>query len=484
MSIEKSPAPAASAKAPARADTSPAGKARSGEGAEAGAATGFMAILGALGDVADAAPVPSTGADTAPPDLGASALPADATAPAFDASLLLQQNPQIAAAQLLQRATAALATASQAPTAAATAAATAATATASAPGAGASNGALAVAGSGALAGRATTASKAASDAALVGVPTLATPAMAAAGTSTTAASTADASTSLPPTASPARPVAGDTAASHAAALPGTAVPQAAPELAQAATQGLQQAGLRARLARDAQQGDAPSSLASSAGTHSNAAASAVAPDASRLQMAQELARSPQFEQLLEPLLAPLQARPDKAQSERGGFGFLASEPTYTYSGSTLGVSAPDFSQSGAPAPVMAPEMQVAEQVSYWVSQNVQNAELTLDGLGQLPVEVSISVQGNEAQVVFRSDEAATRSMLEGAGSQLKDALQREGLVLTGVSVGNSGSGEAGNGERRARQNARQGVIAPLQVANTDSGPRARVDVGRSVDLFV
>jgi hypothetical protein len=63
-------------------------------------------------------------------------------------------------------------------------------------------------------------------------------------------------------------------------------------------------------------------------------------------------------------------------------------------------------------------------------------------------------------------------------------LQREGLVLTGVSVGHSGSGEAGGGERRSRQNVRQGVITPLKVASPESGPRLRTDAGRSVDLFV
>jgi flagellar hook-length control protein FliK len=132
-------------------------------------------------------------------------------------------------------------------------------------------------------------------------------------------------------------------------------------------------------------------------------------------------------------------------------------------------------------------MQVAEQVTYWVSHNVQNAELKLDGLGQSPVEVSISVQGKEAQITFRSDEAATRGVLEAAGAHLKDMLQREGMVLTGVSVGTSGSGDSSGAERRARQGARQGVIAPLQVASVatqDTSRRANSVAGRSVDLFV
>jgi flagellar hook-length control protein FliK len=132
-------------------------------------------------------------------------------------------------------------------------------------------------------------------------------------------------------------------------------------------------------------------------------------------------------------------------------------------------------------------MQVAEQVTYWVSQNVQNAELKLDGLGQSPVEVSISVQGKEAQITFRTDEAATRGVLEAASAHLKDLLQREGMVLTGVSVGTSGSGDSSGAERRARQAARQGAIAPLQVATVttqEMSRRVNTMAGRSVDLFV
>jgi hypothetical protein len=66
-------------------------------------------------------------------------------------------------------------------------------------------------------------------------------------------------------------------------------------------------------------------------------------------------------------------------------------------------------------------------------------------------------------------------------------LQREGMVLTGVSVGTSGRGDSSGSERRARQAARQGAIAPLQVATIttqDSSRRANTVSGRSVDLFV
>jgi len=462
MTIEKSPTPAAHTKAAARPDSSHAAKGKPVDAAGApGAAsgTGFMAILGALGDsVADATATAGPVADSTQPDPNAAtALPNLPDANATDASLLLQQNPQIAAAQL-QKAGAASAAASS-----------------STPRSGASR---------------ATGAPLAPDAAALGtasqsaVPAGVLPLTTAATTPTLETTTSQASAPLPARATP-----GDAASNRAAGLPGQAAALSPTDLTQAPTQSLQQAGVRARLARDAQQGDAPSSVAANANGH--AAANANPVDASRLLAAQEQARSPQIEQLLEPLLAPLLAKQDKSQSERTGFGLKTLEPTY--SGSTLGFSAPEFSQSGTPAPVLAPEMQVAEQVSYWVSQNVQNAELSLNGLGQEPVQVSISVQGNEAQVVFRSDEAATRSLLEGAGSHLKDLLQREGLVLTGVSVGGSGnpgnlgnqaSGEAGGGERRGRQNVRHGVIAPLQVTGLDGGLRMRTDAGREVDLFV
>jgi flagellar hook-length control protein FliK len=130
-------------------------------------------------------------------------------------------------------------------------------------------------------------------------------------------------------------------------------------------------------------------------------------------------------------------------------------------------------------------MQAAEQVKYWISQDVQNAQLKLDGLGDKPVEVSISVNGNEAHVAFRTDEIQARGLLESAGGHLKDMLAREGLLLAGVSVGTSGSSDAGGNERKPRQGVKQGLVsAALPVGSVDVANRARSASGRSLDLFV
>ena len=182
------------------------------------------------------------------------------------------------------------------------------------------------------------------------------------------------------------------------------------------------------------------------------------------------------------VLASLGALPEKSTAERSLFAKQSSDATYP--GAAHDVGSVEYS-SGAPLEVApALETQAAEQVKYWISQDVQNAELKLDGLGDTPVEVSISMNGNEAHVAFRTDELQTHSLLEGAGAQLKDMLLREGVVLTGVSVGSSGTNDGKGGERRPRQGSKVAQITPAQAAPVDVLRRPGAAAGRSVDLFV
>jgi flagellar hook-length control protein FliK len=131
------------------------------------------------------------------------------------------------------------------------------------------------------------------------------------------------------------------------------------------------------------------------------------------------------------------------------------------------------------------ESKVADTVSYWVTQGVQNAQLKLDGFGGEPVEVSISLKGDEAHVGFRTDQPEIRQILEGAVAQLKELLGKEGLVLSGVSVGASGQEGAGPQEQRHRPGVRQASVVTTEVVPAE-GLRRPVNpaVGRAVDLFV
>lgn len=131
------------------------------------------------------------------------------------------------------------------------------------------------------------------------------------------------------------------------------------------------------------------------------------------------------------------------------------------------------------------EEQVAEQMAYWVNQKTQNAELTLNRDGQ-PVEVSVSLSGNEAHVTFRSDQPQTRELLDRSMAQLSELLRSEGLVLSGMSVGTSAGqrDDAGGAERQGqRDGARQAKVVAAAPTGTASLLRGGAP-DRAVDVFV
>lgn len=144
----------------------------------------------------------------------------------------------------------------------------------------------------------------------------------------------------------------------------------------------------------------------------------------------------------------------------------------------------------APDGGLTTEMRVAEQVSYWIGRGTQNAELEVEGLGEGPVKVSIELQGQEARVEFRADQAQTRQILQDAMPHLRELLEREGLVLSGLSVGTSGSewgqgqGQGRDAEGRPGQRQGQPGGPELPAAALAAAHRAAPLAGRSVDLFV
>jgi len=87
-------------------------------------------------------------------------------------------------------------------------------------------------------------------------------------------------------------------------------------------------------------------------------------------------------------------------------------------------------------------------------------------------------------VAFRSDESDTLSLLQGAGADLKESLHREGVVLTGVSVGTSGSQEGRGGERKPRQGVKIAQVTAAQSSPAQAATRPAGGAARTVDLFV
>ena len=122
---------------------------------------------------------------------------------------------------------------------------------------------------------------------------------------------------------------------------------------------------------------------------------------------------------------------------------------------------------------------------YWIPQELSNAKLRLGDSTEGVVEVSISLQGSQAQVTFQTDETTTRHALQDSGSELKEMLRRDGIELSDVWVGTSGFG-GGNGDRRGSgsESFRPGSQS-LQTSNPEA-PSSVESVGDTsrVDLYV
>ena len=263
--------------------------------------------------------------------------------------------------------------------------------------------------------------------------------------------------------------------------------------AQSATQVLAEKGrAKASVAAQFAQAGQNAQMAQDNGAASASALAVDSKDAKLMFMIQQLqaaaaqpektasvATGPAFMHLDQPASERLRAA--ERQSDNNNYAALGATATAGASTYTDAAVAPSNAAPGT-------EAQVAEQVKYWISHDVQNAELKLDGLGKDPVQVSISMSGNEANIIFRTDESQARGILENASAHLRDMLSREGLVLAGVSVGTSGGGGAAgdSGAPRQKGTMRQTTVAPATLSSVPSGPRrpSGGNSGRALDLFV
>ena len=243
---------------------------------------------------------------------------------------------------------------------------------------------------------------------------------------------------------------------------------------------LRQAGLVQRLAQQRGQGQATDTTASTRPQRGEDVAARLGwqiSDASTQQQAGNM-----------PLLAAWTGEATQRLGERRGekAGARGDEV-----GAYGGVAQIEGARMGVDVPTVAPdgglttEMRVAEQVSYYVGRGAQSAELEIDGIDERPIHVSISLQGQEARVEFRAEQAQTRQVLQDAVPHLRELLENEGLVLSGVSVGSSGA-DGGQGQSsREREGTRQGQVAVPELAAVQGGAaRGPLPNGRSVDLFV
>lgn len=170
-------------------------------------------------------------------------------------------------------------------------------------------------------------------------------------------------------------------------------------------------------------------------------------------------------------------RGDQGDARNGSEGFTAGTAE---SNAPISLDAPSLE----PFTPLGADEALAEQVTYWVNQKVQNAEMTLSKDGQ-PVEVSVTLSGNEAHVAFRSDQEQTRQLLDASMAQLSEMLRGQGLMLSGASVSTSDrGGRPSEGQQAQERGSRTGqskvVAAPGVVGGGASGSGGR----SAVDVFV
>jgi flagellar hook-length control protein FliK len=139
------------------------------------------------------------------------------------------------------------------------------------------------------------------------------------------------------------------------------------------------------------------------------------------------------------------------------------------------------------ATVSAFAQDVAKQCQVWISSDVRNAELQLDGVGDQPVQVQISLSGNEAQVVFRTDQAQARDLLGGAMSTLDQMLRGQGLALAGAWVGGSGTQGQHSGSKAPPYPSGTRMPGTIHAVTAEKAEPLGISVGpsqASVDCFV
>ena len=229
--------------------------------------------------------------------------------------------------------------------------------------------------------------------------------------------------------------------------------------------------------------DATSGQSANAGASGHEAAKEVLPE-KVVKFIQELVAS--MAKTPEPGAVALGAGRDRNQESQPLVAKAGSDEPFVAvanqqgAGGAMGVDGVVATADGA-----ALDGEFSEQVNYWIGQDIQKAEMTLDGLGLNPVEVSISMQGNEAQVIFRTDESQAREALANATEQLQEALSRQGVALSSVSVGTSDSGGAQQRQQGEGQRSgwKVGVVDAAELAPT-AQPLRSSGPGRTVDLYV
>lgn len=153
-------------------------------------------------------------------------------------------------------------------------------------------------------------------------------------------------------------------------------------------------------------------------------------------------------------------------------------------------SAPTATTEVGDAGQAASAQDLSEQIGYWIGNEIQSAHVRIDQDAQDPVQISVSLQGDEAHVRFQVESPEIRRVLESTTTDLRDLLRSQGLELAGVSIDAAGTPASDSGARDAdsgnpregqRDNADNAATAP---SRPRTAPRLPGNGSHRLDVFV
>jgi flagellar hook-length control protein FliK len=109
--------------------------------------------------------------------------------------------------------------------------------------------------------------------------------------------------------------------------------------------------------------------------------------------------------------------------------------------------------------------ELSDQVSLWAAGQTRKASLRLEAGLREALEVDVSLNGDKAQLAFRTDDAQARDVIRAHAYQiLNEMLSQAGLGLDSLSVGGRDAGQSGESAHEWRQHADGRRKAPDEVA--------------------
>lgn len=115
-------------------------------------------------------------------------------------------------------------------------------------------------------------------------------------------------------------------------------------------------------------------------------------------------------------------------------------------------------QSGVRVPVGQPQWSqaVGERVLWLAAQNLTSAELRLDPPDLGPMQVRVSMNNDQINVSFSSQQVAVREALDQSAQRLREMFNEQGLKLGDVNVSDQSEGRQFSRERDSEGQGRRG----------------------------